>query len=207
MVDTAPSGSDSTRPAAGQPAIATLVAEHYRALFAYAYRLTGSQSDAEDLTQQAFLIAQTRLYQLREREKANRWLFAILRSCFLKSVGRPRMVSLESAEIDVADEHHLADDDCWIDPEQLQRALHELSAEYRIVVLMFYFEDLAYKEIAEQLEVPIGTVMSRLARAKASLRQRLADDEPDDAAREERRANPRVVRDKSRKRKAGHESG
>jgi DNA-directed RNA polymerase specialized sigma24 family protein len=66
----------------------------------------------------------------------------------------------------------IADDS--IDREELQTALGELPDEYRLVVLMFYFEELSYKEIAEQLEIPIGTVMSRLSRAKGHLRARLA---------------------------------
>jgi RNA polymerase sigma-70 factor (ECF subfamily) len=60
-----------------------------------------------------------------------------------------------------------------IDEEKLQQALIELPDEYRIVLVMFYFEGCSYREIAEQLELPPGTVMSRLARAKAHLRKRL----------------------------------
>ena len=65
-----------------------------------------------------------------------------------------------------------------VDQEELGKALAELPDEFRLVVLMFYFEDLSYKEIAEQLELPIGTVMSRLSRAKGHLRRRLADEQP-----------------------------
>ncbi|MDB5334744.1 MAG: sigH, partial [Planctomycetaceae bacterium] len=61
-----------------------------------------------------------------------------------------------------------------IDEEQLQAALLELPEEYRSPVVLFYFGELSYKEIAEQLEVPIGTVMSRLARAKSLLKKRLS---------------------------------
>jgi RNA polymerase sigma-70 factor (ECF subfamily) len=69
-----------------------------------------------------------------------------------------------------------------IDQQGLAEALAELPDEFRVVVLMFYFEDLSYKEIAEQLELPIGTVMSRLSRAKGHLRRRLADDWAEDPA-------------------------
>jgi RNA polymerase sigma-70 factor (ECF subfamily) len=61
-----------------------------------------------------------------------------------------------------------------LDEEQLQAALQELPEEYRSPVILFYFGGLSYKEIADQLAVPIGTVMSRLARAKAYLKKRLA---------------------------------
>src|SRR5690606_19966676 len=65
------------------------------------------------------------------------------------------------------------------DLERLQSALDELPAEYKLVVTMFYFEQASYKDIAAELEIPIGTVMSRLARAKGQLRKRLS--ETDDA--------------------------
>ena len=57
-----------------------------------------------------------------------------------------------------------------IDRERLQEALNRLPEAFRLVVVMFYFEECSYREIAERLEMPIGTVMSRLARAKGYLR-------------------------------------
>jgi RNA polymerase sigma-70 factor (ECF subfamily) len=60
-----------------------------------------------------------------------------------------------------------------IGPEELQRALNDLPEGFRTPVILFYFEDMSYRDIAEQMDLPIGTVMSRLARAKAHLRDRL----------------------------------
>jgi RNA polymerase sigma-70 factor, ECF subfamily len=60
-----------------------------------------------------------------------------------------------------------------IEPEMLQQALNSLPDAARVILGMFYFEEFSYKEIAERLDLPIGTVMSRLARAKADLRSRL----------------------------------
>ncbi len=62
-----------------------------------------------------------------------------------------------------------------IDQERLQRALDQLPTPYRVVLVMFYFEDCSYRQIAERLDLPIGTVMSRLARAKGHLRAYLFD--------------------------------
>jgi RNA polymerase sigma-70 factor (ECF subfamily) len=76
-----------------------------------------------------------------------------------------------------------------IEPDVLQDALNELPDEYRLVVLMFFFDEISYKEIAQQLGVPIGTVMSRLSRAKARLRERLGG-EP--GARKSVPSRPRV---------------
>jgi RNA polymerase sigma-70 factor (ECF subfamily) len=69
-----------------------------------------------------------------------------------------------------------------IDPERLQQALAELAEGFRTPVILFYFEDFSYRDIAEQMELPIGTVMSRLARAKAHLRVRLLPPAPVGAA-------------------------
>ena len=62
-----------------------------------------------------------------------------------------------------------------VDSVQLQEALNALPEAFRTPIILFYFEDFSYRDIAEQLNVPLGTVMSRLARAKTFLRQRLMD--------------------------------
>ena len=152
--------------------IAQLVAEHHLAVYRYAFRLTGAAYDAEDLSQQAFLAAQEKLGQLRNGECARAWLLTMLRNLFLKS-RRRRMVLPGDFNVDLAGIPAALPDDSDIDRERLQQALDELPPDYRVVVLMFYFEDCSYRQIAEQLRLPIGTVMSRLARAKAHLRRKL----------------------------------
>lgn len=155
-----------------------LVSDYYQDVYRYAYRLCGREADALDLTQQAFLLAQRKLHQLRERDKADRWLFAILRTCFLKSVARTRPTLIDTLELTLEDAAEKRRETEAADREELQQALNTLSEEYRVVVLMFYFDELSYKEIAEQLEIPIGTVMSRLARAKSRLREHLDNPPP-----------------------------
>jgi RNA polymerase sigma-70 factor (ECF subfamily) len=153
--------------------IAQLVAEHHRAVYQYAYRLTGSAPDAEDLTQQVFLTAQQKLGQLRKPESARSWLFAILRNCFRKSCQRQQPIPAENLRLNVNTIPAKIPDSESIDRERLQQAVNELPARYRLVLAMFYYESCSYREIAERLGVPIGTVMSRLARAKGHLRSRL----------------------------------
>jgi RNA polymerase sigma-70 factor (ECF subfamily) len=150
-----------------------VIAQYYQDIYRYAYRLSGNRADAEDYTQQTFLVAQAKLSQLREPAKARNWLFAVLRSCFLKSIGRKRPILTETLDL-VQDEEESARASGAIDQEDLRLALQDLPEDYRLVVLMFYFDELSYKEIAEQMGTPIGTVMSRLARAKARLRERLS---------------------------------
>lgn len=152
--------------------LAALARAHHAAVYRYAYRLCGNATEAEDLAQQTFLIAVRKVHQLREAERACSWLLAVVRSCFLKSLRKLRPVAAgdlewqaeEAAETPEVDE---------VDREQLAAALADLPGEFRVVVLMFYFEELSYQEIAGELEIPIGTVMSRLSRAKGHLRKRL----------------------------------
>lgn len=159
-------------PGSDMLALAALVEEHSDLLYRYAYRLSGSATDAEDLTQQTFLAAHRHLEQLREPGRAKSWLCSILRNVYLKQVRSHSTVSLSSLE-EVVDCHTETAFESPVDEEQLQAALLELPEEYRSPLILYYFGDLSYKEIAEQLDVPIGTVMSRLARAKSFLKKRL----------------------------------
>jgi len=151
-----------------------LIDAHYDSLYRYAYRLTGSAADAEDLTQETFGKALTRLGQLREADRAKAWLFRILRNAYLHRLRdrrRHKQVSLDSVgELPYEAAESLPD----VDPSKLQDALNELDETFRTPLILFYFEEFSYRDIAEQMELPIGTVMSRLARGKAYLRSRLA---------------------------------
>jgi len=148
--------------------VAQLVTEHHQAVYRYAYRLTGSVHDAEDLTQEVFLAAQRKIGQVRRMDRVRGWLFAILRNCFLKQVGRrPALAGDLSLNPELVPALPPPE---GVDVDRLQQALNQLPDTFRVMVIMFYFEDCSYREIAEQLQVPIGTVMSRLARAKGYLR-------------------------------------
>ena len=157
--------------------VSYLVEQHYPLLYRYAFRLTGSVADAEDLTQQAYLTAQTKLDQLREASHAKAWLCAIVRNTFLKSIRSQNGAAIVSLE-KVAEPIGVDPAAAVVDEEELQRILNELPVEFRAPLILFYFEEFSYKEIAEQLQVPVGTVMSRLARAKAHLRRRLLAYQP-----------------------------
>jgi RNA polymerase sigma-70 factor, ECF subfamily len=153
--------------------IARLVSDHHQAVYAYAFRLSGSAAEAEDLTQHVFLVAQQKLGQLRKVGSAKSWLFTILRNAFLKQQQRPRPVPAANLGLNLDTIPADAPPEEDIDREALQRALGQLPPGFRVVLVMYYFEGLAYREIAEKLDLPIGTVMSRLARAKGRLRSRL----------------------------------
>jgi RNA polymerase sigma-70 factor (ECF subfamily) len=148
-----------------------LVEEHYVALYRYAYRLSGSAADAEDLTQDTFCQAQRKLGQLRAWDKAKPWLFSILRNAYLHRVRSDKHVAVVSLDGDLPERP--AEPLPEVDPQTLQQALNELPEPFRTPLVLYYFEEFSYRAIAEHLEVPLGTVMSRLARAKAHLRSRL----------------------------------
>jgi RNA polymerase sigma-70 factor (ECF subfamily) len=158
----------------GSADVHRLVDEHYVALYRYAFRLSGSAADADDLTQEAFCKAQVNLGQLRDADRARPWLFRILRNGYLQRVRARKQqpcVSLNGVgDIAGPEPEELPD----IDPERLQQALNDLPEVFRTPIILYYFEDFSYRDIAEQMGAPLGTVMSRLARAKGCLRQRLA---------------------------------
>jgi RNA polymerase sigma-70 factor (ECF subfamily) len=157
--------------------VAQLVAAHHRELFRYAYRLTGSVADAEDLTQQTFMIAQEKGGQVREPEKIRGWLYTVLRSCFWKSRRKKTPLAAGDIELNLDQTVEEAPSDDEIDREALRAALMRLADDFREVLVMFYFEECSYKEIAAKLDLPMGTVMSRLSRAKSHLKKALTQNE------------------------------
>ncbi len=156
-----------------QRTVQELVDEYYATLYRYAFRLSGQAADAEDLTQETFCKAQDHLAQLRDPGRVKPWLFSILRNAYLhraRSDRQERRVPLDEVG-DLAEP--LPEALPAVDPERLQEALNELPEVFRTPIILYYFEDFSYRDIADQMDLPIGTVMSRLARAKAHLRGRL----------------------------------
>jgi RNA polymerase sigma-70 factor (ECF subfamily) len=149
-----------------------LLAEHQAAVFRYAYRLSGCVSTAEDITQEVFLRAFRSLHQLREMEAARGWLLVIARNEFVRLCRKSSTscAAVETHEYELSDESDepLVDRQEWVEV-----ALRQLPEEFRLVLLMFYFEELSYADIAEQLNIPMGTVMSRLSRGRAHLKAAL----------------------------------
>ncbi len=174
-----PAGTEEVANPSGTLDLAELVVKHHRELYRYAFRLAGCEAEAEDLTQQTFLVAHERLWQVREPEKVRAWLYRVLRSCYLHRQRRRRPVAAADLEFDV-DTIPQDEDSLDFDSERLQAALNELPDEFKIVILLFYFDECSYKEIAAELNIPLGTVMSRLARAKGHLRTRLLQAEAAD---------------------------
>ncbi len=160
--------------------IEQLIGEHYESLYRYAFRLSGQAGDAEDLTQQTFLTAHRKLSQLREPAAARGWLFQVLRTTFLKSCRKRRPMVATDVELPLTDVAIDPAHDSQHDGERLQQKLLELPEVYRVALLMFYFEEKSYRDIATELGIAPGTVMSRLYRAKSQLKSRMLNSRVND---------------------------
>jgi RNA polymerase sigma-70 factor (ECF subfamily) len=147
---------------------------HVRALFGMAYRLTGNAHDAEDLVQETMLRAYRAFDRYRPGTNARAWLFTILhrlRTDALRRKGRrPETVQLLDDGPPVAPAHEAA---LTSGHEEITRALEALPETFRSAVVLRDIEEFSYAEIAEILDIPVGTVMSRIHRGRALLRQML----------------------------------
>src|ERR1041384_1849178 len=154
-----------------------VVARYYEPLYRFAFSLTCEEADACDLTQQTFYVWATKGHQLRDTTKVKTWLFTTLHRQFLESRRRQTRFphqELESVEVELpAISPETASQ---LDSAQVLRALAQVDEIYQSPVALCYLEGCAYKDIAEILGVPIGTVKSRIARGIGQLQTILADD-------------------------------
>ena len=147
---------------------------HLRGAYNLARWLVGNQHDAEDVVQESFIKALRAVDRIRG-DDARAWLLAIVRNTafsWLKKT-RPRsVVSIDDDEFaEIEDESSAAGSFHSADSETLRAALESLPLEFREALVLRELEGLSYKEIAEVAEVPVGTVMSRLARARRQLQK------------------------------------
>lgn len=164
-----------------------VVEAHYESLYRFAFSLTGQESEAWDLTQEAFRRLARKGSLLRDPAKAKSWLFTTLYRQFLDLCrARHRHPEVEMAEAEAelpVNQPELAD---RMDAETARQALSRVDTVFRVPLVLFYLGEHSYAEIAQILGVPIGTVMSRIARGRAQLRKLLADRLPETAPPEEK---------------------
>jgi RNA polymerase sigma-70 factor (ECF subfamily) len=152
-----------------------LVETYYQPLYRFAYSLSKREADAADLTQQTFYKWATKGNQLKDKSKVKTWLFTTLHREFLGS--RRRYQRFPHHEVsDVENELPVVEPGVVreMDGETVMDALTEVEEMYRGPLTLFYLQDLSYKEISEALDLPIGTVMSRLSRGKEQMRNLLS---------------------------------
>ena len=158
------------------PCFQSLVDTYYESLFRFGQSLAGNASDAADLTQQTFFIWAKKGHALRDVAKAKSWLFTTLYREFLKQNRRSQRIDYrENDEIERTAPPTEPDWLETIDATLVVETLSKLDETFRAPLTLFYLEDSSYKEIAEILKIPLGTVMSRLSRGKQQLRNLLRD--------------------------------
>ena len=176
---------------AEQSAFAAQAMEHMPSLYSAALRMTRSPSDAEDLVQETYLKAYRAFGSFQEGTNLKAWLYKILTNTFINSYRakkrRPEQTDVEDVEdlylfhrlggLEAATAWRSAEDqvmDIFTDGE-VKEALESLPESFRMAVLLADVEGFSYKEIADIMEVPIGTVMSRLHRGRKALQRALLE--------------------------------
>lgn len=153
------------------------VGEHYPYVYGTAYSFAGNEPDALDLTQETFANALRVLASGGTIDNPRAYLVTALKNLFFRSKKKQGHEAASVEDVDIFIEDHqeepLPDPDT-IDSDDVQRALRRLPEEFRVPVVLYYYNEYSYEKIAEELDVPIGTVMSRLSRAKRYLKLALA---------------------------------
>lgn len=174
------------KPAEGkpQPQRGLDFGEYLDGLYGYAVVLSRNKTEAEDLVQETCLRALRAIGGLRADGSMKAWLFTILRNIWLNQL-RKRRTEPDLIELDADDNGAYEPADAAQDPysayasgierENVRAAIQQLPQEFREIILLRQYEELSYQEIATLLDCPPGTVMSRLARARARLRKLLSD--------------------------------
>jgi len=157
--------------------------EHLDSLYSYAVVLSRNPAKAEDLVQETCLRALRALSRLPPHSNVKSWLFTILRHIWLNELRQwrttPEIVELnaDGGEADPAAGQGTDPHTSYIrqiERDQVRSAVEQLPPEFREIILLREYEELSYQEIAELLHCPLGTVMSRLARARSRLRDLLS---------------------------------
>lgn len=151
-----------------------LVEEQIPRLRRYARALTGDRTLADDLVQDTLERALSRFHLWRHGSDLRAWLFTIMHNIFVNQARARMRHQHEALEANAAVESMRAREPDWLELRDLDSALAQLPHEQRAVLLLVGLEQLTYEEAARVLQVPIGTVMSRLSRGRERLRAVLA---------------------------------
>ena len=173
---------------------AHLVHAHREKLYRVAFRMAGDADDAQDLLQDALLEAYSSFRRFRRGTYFDKWLYRIMTNTFIdrqrhrKRAGTPLSLDtvIAGEESDISGREI---PDWEADPEgrylktvytePMQKALDALPAEFRMVIILADVEEFSYEEISEMMGTPVGTVRSRLHRARSMVRNRLQAERPE----------------------------
>ncbi|MFQ6097298.1 MAG: sigma-70 family RNA polymerase sigma factor [Armatimonadota bacterium] len=166
-----------------------LAQKYQRDIFNGALRMTRSRDDAEDLAQETFVKAYSSFHQFRRGTNFKAWLFRILTNTYINVYRRkrrgPEFVALDDLTADLAALNRAEEGHSPTEPEEaalarlpdeeIEKALSELPEVFRLVVILADMQQLPYRDVAEALDIPVGTVRSRLFRGRRILRRRLRE--------------------------------
>jgi RNA polymerase sigma-70 factor (ECF subfamily) len=153
-----------------------LVDAYYRPLYQFAMSLTRLEAEASDMTQQTFAIWAAKGHQLRDPSKVKTWLFTTLHREFLNTRRKQRRFHHDDLDEERDDLPFIEQTmEQQLDAKVVLDALARLSETYQAPLSLFYLGEHSYHEIAEILEIPIGTVQSRISRGKAQLQRALME--------------------------------
>jgi len=164
-----------------------LIERYEKGVYNLAYRMLKNREDAEDAAQEVFLKVFTYLRGFRGESSFATWLYRIATNGCINRIRRPKFLSFEELKKEFEDEEPSAEPPQLVDrsplPEELaeqreiqqllHRAIDELPDNYRLVITLRHLQGLSYKEIAETLDLPVGTVKTYLFRAKNILKAKL----------------------------------
>lgn len=146
-------------------------------LFSFSYHLTRQEEDAQDLVQETLLKAFKSINTFQREANPKAWLFSILKNSYINAYRKKKRQAVEVAFEEKKEKSDITDLRKEIfDPlfdDEVTRAIYQLSDTYRLILLLSDLEGFSYEEIAEILKLPIGTVRSRLFRARKMLRENL----------------------------------
>jgi len=155
------------------------VREWYSPLYRFAVSLCRDPEDAADLTQNAFYKLATKGSVISQPTKIKSWLFSVVHREFIDEYRKNKRRQSTSLELvpEPKAETGGTSNESRMDSQRLLRALDYLEDKYRLPLTLFYMEHFSYKEIADFLKIPVGTVMSRLRRGKDQLKDLMENKE------------------------------
>lgn len=157
-----------------------LLSSHLDGLYNFALRLTDNDDDAKDLLQECSLTSFEKFHQLKEIQKFKQWIFQIMHRKFINNYRRkkePELIDIELNEDLLTDTYESFDKNRFenLIGDEVQEAFDFLPVEFREIILLADIEELSYREISDIIDIPMGTVASRLYRGHSLLKEKLQD--------------------------------
>lgn len=157
-----------------------LLTSHLDSLYNFALHLTRDEEKAKDLLQECCLTALEKFYQLKNRRKFKSWLFQIMHRKFINNYRRkkePELIDIEINEDLLSDKYEIFEKNKFQNQigDEVQKAFDFLPVDFKKIILLADIEELSYRDISEILNIPMGTVASRIYRGHRLLKERLKE--------------------------------